>query len=113
MLMSMSLLAQTSEKISISVSDKPLDEVLSEIQSLSGFKFFYSRDAVAMQKKVTFSATKEPAKTAIVRLLNEQGVNFTINGTDVIVLAEPSKKEKKVITGTLIDDMGFPLPGGA
>ena len=112
MLMTLSLLAQTSEKISIQVSDKPLYEVLSDIQSISGLKFFYSRDAVALQKKVTFSAAKEPAKAAITRLLKEHGIDFTINGTDVIVLAESSKKEKKLITGTVVDDMGYPLPGG-
>ena len=112
MLMTLSLLAQTSEKISIQVSDKPLYEVLSDIQSISGLKFFYSRDAVALQKKVTFSAAKEPAKAAITRLLKEHGIDFTINGTDVIVLAESSKKEKKFITGTVVDDMGYPLPGG-
>lgn len=112
MLMSLGLLAQTSEKISIQVSDKPLYEVLSDIQSISGLKFFYSRDAVALQKKVTFSAAKEPAKVAVTRLLKEHGIDFTINGTDVIVQAESSKKEKKLITGTVIDDMGYPLPGG-
>ena len=87
MLMAVTMMAQTSAKISIQVSGKPLDEVLTEIQSLSGFTFFYSRDAVAMQEKVNFTATKEPAKEAITRLLTQQGVNFTINGTDVIVLA--------------------------
>jgi TonB-linked SusC/RagA family outer membrane protein len=112
MLVAVTVMAQNSEKISIQVSQKPLYEVLSEIQRLSGFNFFYSRDAVAMQKKVNFTATKEPAKAAITRLLTEQGVGFTINGTDVIVLAEPAKKEKVTISGTVIDDMGYPLPGG-
>ena len=112
MLMAVTMMAQTSAKISIQVSGKPLDEVLTEIQNLSGFTFFYSRDAVAMQKKVDFTATKEPAKEAITRLLTQQGVNFTINGTDVIVLAEASKKGKVTVSGTVIDDMGFPLPGG-
>ena len=112
MLMAVTMMAQTSAKISIQVSGKPLDEVLTEIQNLSGFTFFYSRDAVAMQKKVDFTATKEPAKEAITRLLTQQGVNFTINGTDVIVLAEASKKEKVTVSGTVIDDMGYPLPGG-
>ena len=112
MLMTMTMLAQNSGKISIQVSGKPLYEVLSEIQNLSGFTFFYSRDAVAMQEKVDFTATKEPVKEAITRLLTQQGVNFTINGTDVIVLAEASKKEKVTVSGTLIDDMGYPLPGG-
>ena len=112
MLMTVTMLAQNSGKISIQVSGKPLYEVLSEIQNLSGFTFFYSRDAVAMQEKVDFTATKEPVKEAITRLLTQQGVNFTINGTDVIVLAEASKKEKVTVSGTLIDDMGYPLPGG-
>lgn len=112
MLMAVTMLAQNQAKISIQVSGKPLDEVLSEIQNLSGFTFFYSRDAVAMQEKVDFTATKEPAKEAITRLLTQQGVNFTINGTDVIVLAEASKKEKVTVSGTVIDDMGYPLPGG-
>ena len=112
MLMAVTMMAQNQARISIQVSGKPLDEVFTEIQNLSGFTFFYSRDAVAMQKKVDFTASKEPAKEAITRLLTQQGVNFTINGTDVIVLAEASKKEKVTVSGTVIDDMGFPLPGG-
>ena len=112
MLISVTMMAQNSAKISIQVSQKPLYEVVNEIQSLSGFNFFYSRDAVTMQKKVNFAATKEPAKAVITRLLTEQGVAFTINGTDVIVLAEPAEKKKATIKGTVIDDMGYPLPGG-
>ena len=111
-LIAATMMAQNSAKISIQVSQKPLYEVVNEIQSLSGFNFFYSRDAVAMQKKVNFTATKEPAKSAITRLLTEQGIAFTINGTDVIVLAEPVGKKKVTITGTVVDDMGYPLPGG-
>ena len=112
MLISVTMMAQNSAKISIQVSQKPLYEVVNEIQSLSGFNFFYSRDAVTMQKKVNFAATKEPAKAVITRLLTEQDVAFTINGTDVIVLAEPAEKKKATIKGTVIDDMGYPLPGG-
>ena len=112
MLMAVTMMAQNHARISIQVSGKPLDEVLTEIQNLSGFTFFYSRDAVAMQKKVDFTASKEPAKEVITRLLTQQGVNFTINGTDVIVLAEAVKKDKVTVSGTVIDDMGYPLPGG-
>ena len=112
MLMAVTMMAQNQARISIQVSGKPLDEVFTEIQNLSGFTFFYSRDAVAMQKKVDFTASKEPAKEVITRLLTQQGVNFTINGTDVIVLAEAVKKDKVTVSGTVIDDMGYPLPGG-
>ena len=45
MLISVTMMAQNSAKISIQVSQKPLYEVVNEIQSLSGFNFFYSRDA--------------------------------------------------------------------
>ena len=83
MLMAVTMMAQNHARISIQVSGKPLDEVLTEIQNLSGFTFFYSRDAVAMQKKVDFTASKEPAKEAITRLLTQQGVNFTINGLHI------------------------------
>lgn len=112
MLLSLSVSAQNSDRITVVMSDRPLSEVLADIQSQSGYKFFYSRDAVEMQKKVTFSATREPAKAAITRLLKEYGVDFTINGTDVVILARQPKNEKHTITGTLIDDMGYPLPGG-
>lgn len=112
MLLSLSVSAQNSDRITVVMSDRPLSEVLADIQNQSGYKFFYSRDAVEMQKKVTFSATREPAKAAITRLLKEYGVEFTINGNDVVILARQPKNEKHTITGTLIDDMGYPLPGG-
>lgn len=112
LLLSVSVSAQNQDRITVEMSDRPLSEVLADIQSQSGYKFFYSRDAVEMQKKVTFSASREPAKAAITRLLKEQGVDFTLNGTDVVILARQPKNEKHTITGTLIDDMGYPLPGG-
>ena len=111
-LISFSLHAQSSTKVSLQVSETPLAEVLTQIQAQSGYTFFYSRDAVEMQKKVDFSAEKEQARTAITRLLNENGVNFTINGTDVIILAAKPAAKRQTVSGVLLDDMGYPLPGG-
>lgn len=111
-LISFSLHAQSSTKVSLQVSETPLAEVLTQIQAQSGYTFFYSRDAVEMQKKVDFSAEKEQARTAITRLLNENGVNYTINGTDVIILAAKPAAKRQTVSGVLLDDMGYPLPGG-
>ena len=111
-LISFSLHAQSSTKVSLQVSEAPLAEVLTQIQAQSGYTFFYSRDAVEMQKKVDFSAEKEQARTAITRLLNENGVNYTINGTDVIILAAKPAAKRQTVSGVLLDDMGYPLPGG-
>lgn len=112
LLLSLSLLAQNMGKVSVQMTGKPLAEVLTQIQAQSGYMFFFSRDAEQMQKKVNFTADKEPAKTAIIRLLEENNVSFTINGTDVIILAARSSKEKQTVTGVLLDEMGYPLPGG-
>ena len=92
MLMAVTVLAQTSAKISIQVLGKPLDEVLTEIQNLSGFNFFYSRDAVAMQEKVDFTATKEPAKEAITRK------NTKIGATALRALTNKSPKRPITVT---------------
>ena len=99
-------------KVSIQVVEKPLHEVLTQLQQISGYTFFYSSDAVEMKKTVSLTASKESAKSLIVRLLDGQNLNYTINGNDVIILAEKPVQKKKTITGTVVDDMGYPLPGG-
>ena len=90
MLMTVTMLAQNSGKISIQVSGKPLYEVLSEIQNLSGFTFFYSRDAVAMQEKVDFTATKEPVKEAITsRIFGIHNIEPSLQPYNISILLKP------------------------
>ncbi len=114
------LWAQQRVGISINVKDKPLDEVLEQIETENGYRFLYSADAVDVKRKITANFQNASLESVLQKILDEQ-VHFTISNRQVIIYnanekptAKPqptTKSAKIVVEGFVKNNLGEPLLG--
>lgn len=103
-------------KVSLTVNNRPITEVLEEIEKQTNFLFVYSSDEVNPGIRVSVDANNESITTVLSSLLSNTGIESKIAGNNILL----AKKENNttainqsgtVITGTVVDYLGEPLPG--
>ena len=103
-------------KVSLTVNNRPITEVLEEIEKQTNFLFVYSSDEVNSGIRVSVDADNESITTVLNSLLSNTGIESKIAGNNILL----AKKENNttainqsgtIITGTVIDYLGDPLPG--
>src|SRR5690554_5822141 len=103
-------------KVSLTVNNRPITEVLEEIEKQTNFLFVYSSDEVNSGIRVSVDADNESITTVLNSLLSNTGIESKIAGNNILL----AKKENNttainqsgtVITGTVVDYLGEPLPG--
>lgn len=107
--------AQTgqSEKITITVTKKPLENVLEKLSKQYNYQFFYNS---SLLKGVSVSASLQEAgiNETMKKLLTGTGLQYSIKGRTIVITAIPKKAISKTpLTGRVTDSDGNVLPGVA
>lgn len=112
--------------ITINVSGVPMQTVLKKIEQQTDYRFFYSKDAVNVNSKVSLNVTNESLTTVLDKLFDSSGISYRINKKQIVLTkggkAEPkagsatdAKNKKKGetvhVTGYVRDEAGEPLIG--
>jgi TonB-dependent starch-binding outer membrane protein SusC len=102
-------------RINLDVSNRPIKEVLSEIQEQSEFFFMFNSKIVDVERKVDIHVKNEQVVQVLTLLFNGTDITFTIVDRQ-IVLSSPNKPAgqmppTKKLTGKVKDDKGAPIPG--
>ena len=98
-------------KISMHKQNAPLSEILAEMEEMTPYHFFYSNEVPGMQRRVNVSANNEAPRPLIEQILKENNLDYTIDGYDVVILAEKRSKVVTVrVSGKVTDENGEPLP---
>ena len=106
-------------KIDLNIDNKRIVEVLKEIEESSKFRFFYIREQVNVERKVSIQANKATIEDILENIFKGQGINFQIM-EDFLVLLSPENinyiktnnpQHQKSISGTITDEFNQPLPG--
>ena len=112
--------------ITINVSGVPMQTVLKKIEQQTDYRFFYSKDAVNVNSKVSLNVTNEPLTAVLDKLFDSSGISYRINKKQIVLTkggkAEPkaggateAKNKKKGetvrVTGYVRDEAGEPLIG--
>ena len=110
------------EKISVNVKNTEIINILDNIESTTDLRFFYDNDIYDFNKKITLSLNEETIAKAI-SLIFENNIDFRLKQNVVILekaeLLEKNNKvsteeddlEQRVVTGSITDNFGSPLPG--
>ncbi|MDR0836460.1 MAG: carboxypeptidase-like regulatory domain-containing protein, partial [Tannerella sp.] len=112
-----SVFAQT-KKLSLSLTDKTVKEVLDEIEKQSGYLFFYSDGAVDLKRKVDkFEVKNQALEKALDQLFAGTATTYTVQNRQVYfnkkgaAAIKPASKNSKTITGFVYDENGDGVPG--
>lgn len=94
--------AQNHAAVSLNIKDAPLTQVFLLIEKQTGYKFAYSSDIMANQKKVTVNVNNIPLNKLLTYLFRNRRINYTIIGNQ-IVLEEAPLPAKITISGYVKD----------
>lgn len=106
--------------ITLHVQDKPLGEVLEQIEDGYGYRFVFRNDAVDLKRKVTVSLTNVSINTVMDRILgpdadysvrNRQVVIWQKSGTKTEESPSPEKSAGNLVGGQVRDSYGNPIVG--
>lgn len=111
--------------ITINVSGVPMQTVLKKIEQQTDYRFFYSKDAVNVNSKVSLNVTNEPLTAVLDKLFDSSGISYRINKKQIVLtkggaakpkagkIAESKDKKGETVhvTGYVRDEAGEPLIG--
>lgn len=106
------------QKLSLSLKDRPLEEVLKEIKAKTGYKFFYRLDLLSNAKNVSIRIDNADLPYVLDMIFKDQPFTYQIVNKTIIVksrlhadLMEEAVMPNVTVSGKVTDDKGRPLPG--
>lgn len=111
------LMAQTTAKeqaknanVTLSLNKVTINQLFSAITKQTGYDFLLNMDLARKLPQVSVTATKEPLRQVLDRVLPPLGCAYSIDGNNVSVYSKSDNKERH-ISGKVFDEQGSPLPG--
>ncbi|SEW17078.1 iron complex outermembrane recepter protein [Chitinophaga sp. YR573] len=110
------------QKLSLSLKDRPLEDVFREIRKKTGYTFFYKLQMLEQAKKVSVSVENEDLHEVLDIIFKDQPLTYEMVNKTVVVkakqpgshstmVAEPDVAPALTVVGKVTDDKGNPLPG--
>ncbi len=113
------------KKVTLTLEDVSIEEVLDEIESLTEFKFIYKDKTVDYQKIVSVNVKRKQIKFILQKLFTGSNIIYKVVDKQIIlkpgeiipkvnnekVFINELKPQKIVVSGTVTDESGQPLPG--
>lgn len=110
-------------KISLNLEKVRIEKVLMEIESLTDYKFFFSREDIDVNKIISIKVKNEKVKTILEDIFRDMPVSVEVLDKQIIIKEKISTQETSIpvknkelqqkikITGKITDSKGEPLPG--
>lgn len=110
-------------RFSFRAENKQVVEVLRQIEEKSDFRFFFLREQVDVERKVTVTARDATVEQILDELFREEPVSYEFANEALIVLTRGDNPlgsvsgyllgnmQQPAVSGTVTDESGQPLPG--
>lgn len=100
------------EKISLSVRNITLKELLTELEAKVNLHFSYIDNVLDNKKDISVNVKEEPVEAVLAKILENKGLEFTRTGNTIAIKrAVASSDKKKNVTGIITDERGEPVIG--
>ena len=107
-------------KFNFRAENKQIVDILREIEDKSDFRFFYIREQVDVERRVTLRTSDATVEQILDEMFNNQGVGYKVLNDNLILLSPKNNldqleiaavQQQRTLTGTVSDETGQPLPG--
>src|SRR5690606_20561524 len=104
-------------KISLNLNQVTVQDVFNEIETRSDFRFLYNHEKVDLKRNVSVRANKESISARLDKMFVGTDVYFTVKNKQIIlktrdeVTEAVTPQQQHIVTGTILDSDGVPLPG--
>ncbi len=106
-----------SQRISINQKNMPLEQILKEIKSQTGYFFLYDLDLIQQKSKpVSLNVKNAELKDVLVMVLKSQPFNYEIKDNTILILpkfASAAVLKAIDVSGKIVDENGLPMPGAS
>jgi iron complex outermembrane receptor protein len=105
------------QKISLSIKDRPLEEVLKDIKGKTGYKLFYRLDLLNNAKNVSIRIDNADLPYVLDMIFKDQPFTYQIVNKTIIVKSRlhvdmmEEIAPNLTVSGRVTDEKGAPLPG--
>jgi TonB-linked SusC/RagA family outer membrane protein len=99
-----------SSKISISVKEQRLEDIIAQIEKETYYRFAYNKSEINVEKKYSLDVHNAEIKSILNQLFSDGEINYVLIDRQ-IVLSPLNSQQKKTLTGKVTDSTGNPLPG--
>ena len=112
MCMQVSATSFAQQKISITAKQVSIKALLKTIENQTEYRFVYSNNALANDKKISVNIHEVSLDEAMRTLLKETGLTYTLKESNLVVIYANKKSGKDVVvSGKVTDEDGLALPG--
>lgn len=106
-------------KVSLNVSDVPMEQVLKKIEQQTDFRFSFKKSALSGLPPVSMKCQNQVLDKVLNKLFEKTGMTYEVMNSRSIVIVPRTKKTRvetgksigKAISGTITDKSGEPLIG--
>jgi TonB-linked SusC/RagA family outer membrane protein len=118
-----------SQRISISVINMGMEQVLEKIEGQTKVRFIYSAEVIHAERKVTLDYQNQRLDTVLETLLGPLGIEYKVSKKTILLRKAAEKKTSlktesfeniiprgqadREITGRVLDEKGEPIPGAS
>lgn len=100
-----------SQSINLDVSNMEIRQVIKSIEQQSDYRFFYTDGLNDLNRRVDLKLTDQRIDQVLLALLDDTQLGYQLVDNKLIMLAPKGVLQEIVITGTVTDTDGAPLPG--
>ena len=102
-------------RFSFEMKEKQVLDVLREIESNSNYRFFYQREQLDVERRVSIFSDNNTVEEILSIMFDKEGIKYKILDNDLIVLSPAEGSAGTVlqqkVTGKVTDTNGEPIPG--
>lgn len=102
--------------ISLEVKEKPISEVIEQIEKQTDYNFFYNSKLIDMKRRVSVKADNKDVFIVLNQIFGNSGVKYKVVDKDIILTVSdspvvPGQQQARRVTGTVSDEKGEPVIG--
>lgn len=101
-------------KISLSVKEMKLEDIMMRIEDQTKYRFAYNRSEINVDKSYSVDISNAEIKELLDKLFLKGDVNYTIIDRQIVLSSSKESsitQQQKSISGKVTDSFGSPLPG--
>lgn len=102
-----------SGSVNLNFTNTAIENILTEIETQTGYTFFYNNKNVDVAKKVSLSAAKKSLSSILDELFAGTNIEYVTKGTNIVLRAKEQQQKKYQIKGLVTDDRGEPIIGAS
>ncbi|MCC8094487.1 MAG: carboxypeptidase-like regulatory domain-containing protein [Tannerellaceae bacterium] len=100
-------------QISLSLKDKPVREIIRELETKTEYRFFYNSSLPELDEKISVETRNGSIEDILKQISRQTSISYLIreNNQIVFTIAEDKPRQSRRISGTISDESGEPVIG--